>query len=490
MHRRTFCKNTLAATVAAVLPGCSVDSDNSSVGGTIAALTGDRAEINIETAAIAELSEAMQGRLMLAADDGYDAARMVWNGMFDKRPALIAQCQSTTDVVNAVSFANERKLLVSVKGGGHSLPGKSTCDGGMMIDLSHMHGTKVDVDRLMVRVDGGALLGHIDDATHPHNLATTTGIVSHTGAGGFTLGGGYGRTDRVMGLAVDNLLAATIVTAGGDVVRASDEENEDLFWAIRGGGGNFGIATEFVYRLHPFNPTVYGGTVSFNLDAELLRLYGELAAELPNEASIEPQIGTQEDGTRTVTIEVCYCGDHAIGEKVIAPLLTLAKPLSSNLGALEYREMQTGADGFLGHGRQYYLKSGLLTEITPDVADIIVDHMNRGQPVNSWMQHLGGMPSTVAPDAMAYSHRGAALNFGIMVISDDPASMDAGIAKARAFYKDIEPYTTGFYTNLNDDTEKKTWGNYGANYPRLVAAKDKYDPGNLFRLNANIKPSA
>jgi FAD/FMN-containing dehydrogenase len=489
MRRRTFCKNTLAASVAAALPGCGVDSEAPGVSTTIAALSGNRTDVDIEAAAVTALSESMRGRLMLPADKGYDAARTVWNGMFDKHPALIAQCQSTTDVVNAVSFASERNLLVAVKGGGHSLPGKSTCDGGMVIDLSQMHGTDIDVSARTVRVDGGALLGHIDDATHPHNLATTTGIVSHTGAGGFTLGGGYGRTDRLMGLAVDNLLAATVVSANGEVLRASDAENEDLYWAIRGGGGNFGVATEFVYRLHPFNPTIYGGTVQFRLDAELLRFYGELAAELPNEASIEPQIGVAEDGSRIVTIEVCYAGDHAVGEKVIAPLLTLAKPLAIDLGALEYREMQTGADDFFGRGRQYYLKSGLLTELTSEAAEIIVDHMNREQPVNSWFQHLGGVPSTVAPDAMAYSHRDAALNFGIMVISDDPATMDANIAKARAFYKDIEPHTKGFYTNLNDDTEKKTWGNYGENYPRLVEAKNKYDPTNLFRLNANIKPS-
>jgi len=475
MKRRTFCTSTLAAGIAAAIPGCSRETTPVDVGSTIDAITGDGQELSIATTAVQELGDALQGQLFLPDDSGYDSARMVWNGMIDKRPALIAQCHTTDDVVKAVSFASERNLLVSVKGGGHSLPGKSTCNGGIMIDLSRMHSTDVDVDNRTIRVDGGALLGHIDVAAQPHNLGTTTGIVSHTGVGGFTLGGGYGRTDRFMGLAVDNLLAANIVTASGEVLRASADENPDLFWAIRGGGGNFGVATEFEFRLHPFESTIYGGNAVFKLNAEFLRLYGELAATLPVEASVEPQIGIDADGNSTVNLQLCYCGDLAIGEKVMAPVLKIAKPLSADISAMDYSVFQTGADVSLGHGKQYYLKSGLLTGIAPELAE--------------GMQHLGGVPSSVAPDAMAYSHRSAALNLGIMVVSEDPAAMDDNIARARAFYKDAEPYMHGFYTNLNEDTDSKTWSNYGENYARLVAAKDKYDPGNLFRLNANIKPS-
>ncbi len=490
MHRRSFCKSTLAVGIAAALPGCSRKAAPIDVGSTINALTGDGHELSIATTAVQELNDALQGDVLLPDDGGYDAARKVWNGMFDKRPALVAQCHSNDDVVKAVSFAQERSLLVSVKGGGHSFPGKSTCNGGIMIDLSRMYSTDVDVDNLTIRVDGGALLGHIDTAAQPYNLGTTTGIVSHTGVGGFTLGGGYGRTDRFMGLAIDNLLAANIVTANGETLRASADENPDLFWAIRGGGGNFGVATEFEFRLHPFSSTIYGGDAVFKLDAQFLRLYGELAATLPVEASIEPQISTGADGSSVVNLQLCYCGDLAVGEKVMAPVLKIAKPLSADIGAMDYSVFQTGADAYLGHGKQYYLKSGLITEIVPELAEIIVDHMGREKPVGSWMQHLGGVPASVAPDAMAYSHRNALLNLGIMVVSEDPATMDESIANARAFYQDAAPYTNGFYTNLNEDTDRKTWGNYGENYPRLVAAKDKYDPGNLFRLNANIKPSA
>jgi len=279
------------------------------------------------------------------------------------------------------------------------------------------------------------------------------------------------------------------VTAGGEVLRASETENPDLHWAIRGGGGNFGVATEFVYKLHPFDPTIYGGNVLFDLSTDFLIGYGELAAELPDEASIEPNIFVDADGKRLVNIEVVYAGDHSVGETVIAPLLKLAKPRHVELGAMEYSVFQTGADAALGHGKQFYLKSGLVTELSSGLAEVIVDHMNRDNPVGSWFQHLGGMPSTIAPDATAYTHRSAALNLGIMIVSDDPSIMEPQIAKAREFYEDASPYMVGFYTNLNEESEKKTWGNYGENYPRLVAAKNKYDPGNLFRLNSNIKPS-
>ena len=287
MRRRTFCKSTLAAAVAASLPGCGSNSDSSA---TIAAISADGAELSLESAAIQELDESLGGRILLQGDSGYDAAKLVWNGMFDsKQPAMVAQCVSTQDVVNAVNFARERNLLLSVKCGGHSLPGKSTSDGGMMIDLSPMRSVAADAKRMTMRADGGCLLGDLDVAAMAENTITTTGIVSHTGVGGFTLGGGVGRTDRCTGLAVDNLLAATVVTANGDIVRASEEENSDLLWGLRGGGGNFGVVTEFVYRLHPFNPTVYGGTVFYKASREFLEYYAELHASMPDEANIEPQ---------------------------------------------------------------------------------------------------------------------------------------------------------------------------------------------------------
>jgi FAD/FMN-containing dehydrogenase len=489
MHRRTFCKSTVAAAVAATLPGCSSDDRQADISSLISAISADGAELSIESAAVSELAESLTGRLYLQADEGYAEAKQIWNGMFDeKMPAMVVQCASTDDVISAVNFARERDLLVSVKCGGHSLPGKSTSDGGMMIDLSKMHSVDVDADALTLRADGGSLLGHIDGAASAHNMMTTTGIVSHTGAGGFTLGGGFGRTDRKMGLAIDNLLAATVVTANGDVVRASEDENADLFWGLRGGGGNFGIATEFVYRLHPFNPIVYGGTLIYKFDKDFLDFYAELHATIPDEANIEPNFVPGEDGKTIAMVEVVWSGDHAAGEKALAPMLAHPGLVSGELEPFPYHDIQTGVDGLLGHGKQYYLKSSFLKELTPEAIEVIVEFASRGA-VGSWFQHLGGATSRVAANATAYSHRDAALNFGIMYFGEDPSQNDTKIAAVREYYKAMEPHMAGFYTNLNDDDEKKTWGNYGENYPRLVELKNKYDPANLFRLNANIKPS-
>jgi FAD/FMN-containing dehydrogenase len=487
MKRRTFCKTTLAAAVAATLPGCG--SGSKDVGSTIPAVTGAGEELSIESAAVTELGDSLSGRLLLQADEGYDAAKLVWNGMFDdKQPSMVVQCTSTDDIVNAVTFARERDLLVSVKCGGHSLPGKSTSDGGMMIDLSQMHSVDVDSDAMTMRADGGSLLGHLDTASMAHNMLTTTGTVSHTGVGGFTLGGGMGRTDRKMGLSIDNLLAATVVTASGEVVRASEDENADLFWGLRGGGGNFGVVTEFVFRLHPFNPMPYAGSLIYDVDKDFLEFYAELHETMPDEANIEPNLAPGEDGKMIAVVGVTWCGDHAAGEKALAPMLEFPGLKGGELGPRSYHDIQTSADGFLGHGRQYYLKSGMLNELTPEIIEIMVDFVNRGNTV-SFFQHLGGATSRVASDATAYAHRDVAFNFGMMYFGDDPAQNEAGIAAVREYYKAMEPHLAGFYTNLNDDTEQKIWGNYGPNYPRLVKLKNQYDPGNLFRLNANIKPS-
>ena len=487
MHRRTFCKSTLAVAVAATLPGCGPKS-NTDVGSLIPAVSSSGGELSIESAAVSELAGSLDGRVLLQADEGYAAAKKVWNGMFDsKQPAMVVQCASTDDVVNAINFARERNLLVSVKGGGHSFPGKSTSDGGMMIDLSNLYSVDVDPDAKSARVDGGALLGHVDSATLPHNLLTTTGTVSHTGVGGFTLGGGMGRTDRMMGLAIDNLLAATVVTAGGDVVRASEEENADLFWGLRGGGGNFGVVTEFVFRLHPFNPTVYGGDLVYAIDKDFLAFYSELLATAPDEANIEPFNVPGEDENMISVVGVTWGGDHAAGEKALAPMLAYPGLIAGELGPTSYQAIQTKWDGLAAHGAQEYLKSGFLNELTPEVIEIMVDFANRGT-TTSWFQHLGGATSRVAPDATAFAHRNVAVNFGIQYSSRDPAKNEAGIAAVREFYYALEPYMAGFYTNLHDDSEQKTWGNYGPNYPRLVELKNQYDPTNLFRLNANIKP--
>jgi FAD/FMN-containing dehydrogenase len=493
MRRRTFCKSTLATAVAAALPGCSSDIDDTAVdvGHLIPAISVDGNEISIEAASVEEFASGLDGRLLLQADEGYAAAKQVWNGMFDhKKPAMVVQCRSTDDVVDAVTFARERNLLLSIKGGGHSFPGKSTNDGGMMIDLSPMHAVDIDVTAHTARAGGGSLLGHLDTATSEHNMLTTTGIVSHTGAGGFTLGGGLGRTDRKMGLAIDNLLAATVVTASGDVVRASEDENADLLWGLRGGGGNFGVVTEFVYRLHPFNPIVYGGDLFYDVSREFFEFYADLAETLPDEANVEPLTVPGEDGKPELMVEVVWCGDHGAGEKVLAPLLQAPGFRRGSLAPFPYRDIQTRLDGATAHGVQAYLKSCFLRELTPETIDIMVEFGHRGGLAGYWFQHMGGASARIAPDATAYANRKVAFNFGMMYLGGDPEQNDAGRTAVREIYKEMEPHSLGFYTNLHDDTEQKTWGNYGPNYPRLVELKNKFDPTNLFRLNANIRPTA
>lgn len=492
MHRRTFCKTTLAAAVAATIPGCGRDSTTATtdVGSRIPAVSLAGEEISLETQAVRELADSLSGRLYLQGDEGYDAAKSVWNGMFDdKKPSMVVQCAGTDDVVNAVNFARDRNLLVSIKCGGHSFPGKSTSDGGMMIDLSKMHAVDVDVEGMTARTEGGAMLGHLDTATLEHNLLTTTGTVSHTGVGGFTLGGGMGRTDRKMGLAIDNLLAATVVTASGDVVRASEDENADLLWGLRGGGGNFGVVTEFVYRLHPFNPTYFGGDLVYDVDKAFFEHYVDLLDMAPEELNLEPLFVPGEDGKMIAVVDVTWIGDHAAGEKVLAPMLQFPGLKAGTLEPRPYYENQTKWDSLMGHGAQNYLKSGFLNELTPEMIEIMVDFVNRGTTV-SWFQHLGGATARVAPDATAFAHRNVALNFGIGYASNDPAQNEAGIAAVREFYYALEPQMAGFYTNLHqEEAENKQHGNYGPNYPRLVELKNQYDPTNLFRLNANVKPT-
>lgn len=490
MHRRTFCKSAIAAAVTSGLSACGARQQAANPGSTISAMSMTGDELAIETAAVEEFRGSLAGNLFLQGDDGYDSARQVWNGMFDhKRPALVAHCVSADDVVAAVNFSRERNLLLSVKCGGHSFPGKSTSDGGLMIDLSGIREVAVDPDSRTLRAGGGSLLGHLDDAATAHNMMTTTGIVSHTGAGGFSLGGGLGRTDRKMGLAIDNLLAATVVTASGDVVHASADENPDLLWGLQGGGGNFGIVTEFVYRLHPFNPQVYGGDLVYDMDADFLTFFAEFNEHLPEDANIEPAASTGPDGKPCIAVEVVWCGDHAVGETALAPLLSAPGFQHGELKPFPYRDIQTRLDGVLGHGLRSYLKSCFVRELTPAVIDILVEYGQRGGVAGWWFQHMGGASARVAPGATAYANRAVSFNIGMMYAGADPAQDETGIAAVRELYAEMEPYSAGFYTNLHDDTREKTWGNFGENYPRLVELKNKYDPTNLFRLNANIRPS-
>lgn len=492
MHRRNFCKNSLAAGIALAIPACGKESREASPadGQSIDAVTGDGNEITIERAAVDEFSEILEGTLYLSSSAGYDDARRIWNGMIDHRPALIAQCTSEQDVRNAVTFAAERDLLVSVRGGGHSYSGKSVCNDGLMIDLSRMQSVTIDPANRTARVQGGALLAHLDAAALAKGMLTTTGIISHTGVGGFTLGGGMGRVDRLFGLAVDNIVEATLVTPDGRSTIASEEENADLFWAIRGGGGNFGVASDFVYRLHPFEPTVYGGTFYFSFDnaRRVLELYAESLDRLPREANIEPGFEFDE-GERRVYVSVCVPGKLDAAEAICAPFAKIAKPLGGAFGPRSYLQMQTQADNYYAHGRLNYLKSGLLPELSPSLITAMVESYEGEWLPDVWFQHLGGATSEIATDATAYFRRNAVANLGISATWDDPEQSENRIAKIRSFYNNVAPHMEGYYANLNDQAAPQDHSNFGSNYARLVDIKTRYDPANLFRLNDNIKPN-
>ncbi len=485
MKRRQFCKATLAAGVTASLPSFASDLEDD-----LPAVTVDGDDIVIEKAAALELRDSLHGYLLVPTSDGYEAARKVWNGMIDRRPAMIARCTSEADVARAVTFAAERNLLLSVKGGGHSYPGKCIAENGLMIDLSGMSRVRVDPISMKATAQGGALLGQLDGAALQHDLITTTGVVSHTGVGGFTTGGGMGRTDRVHGYAVDNVLGARMVTPDGKIVSVGPNENSDLYWGIRGGGGNFGVVTEFAYKLHPFAKEIYGGGIEYPWSEakNVLTYWAEINDTLPDGASFEPYLYPDDEGGRGLYVQLYFTGPPAEGEKVFTKLAKFGKPIAVNLGMQSYTEVQTMFDESTAHGKLNYIKSGLLPELTPAAIDAIVDSLSEYVLPSCWFQHLGGASARVDPEATAYPHRRMFGNFGIDRVWTNPDMSERYISECRAIYAAIEPHTQGFYSNLHDDTESKTMRNFGVNYDRLVELKTQYDPANLFRLNANVKP--
>ncbi len=489
MHRREFVRGAVAVGFTVVVPGLSGCGRNG--GGTrIPAISLSGGEIELERAAIDELAGSMTGELLLADHPQYDTARKIWNGMHDKRPALIAVCADSRDVSQAVTFARERELLVAVKGGGHSWPGKSTCDGGLMIDLSSMNGVAVDAQARRARAGGGALLNTLDTNALEQGLVTTCGVVSHTGVGGFTLGGGFGRLNRKFGLAIDNLRSAEIVTADGEVRRVSEEQEPDLFWAIRGGGGNFGIVTEFEYELHPFERVCLSGMIVWPLEQarEVLDFYGDWYLGLSDELYAGPAIMTTPDGG-IIAMEVVYAGDPAAGEREIAPLRRIGTPLQDGVGMNDYMIMQTQEDGTFHHGIRSYAKNGMVREVTPDLVEAMIESYVPDPRLAMFTHTAGGAAKRVGELDTAFPHRNAETMIIIGGGWEDPAQDDEAIAIARDWYSKLDPFTGGYYTNIEFESDE-TSGSYGPAYPRLRTIKAQYDPTNLFRLNTNIEPAA
>ena len=493
MDRRKFCRTAVAASVAASYPLISACSRKeppvaTTANTSIRGVSLDGAEIELERAAIKELGESMTGPVMLSGHPDYDGARSIWNGMHDKRPAMIARCMSNDDVANAVSFARERNLLVAVRGGGHSWPGKSICDDGLMIDLSQLTSVTVDTDKRCAHVGGGALLGHLDQASLPHGLVTTAGVVSHTGVGGFTLGGGFGRLNRKYGLAIDNLLSADIVSADGQVRTASADENPDLFWALRGGGGNFGVVTKFVFQLHPFDRNILSGSIVWPIEQarDVLEFYAEWSAGLSDALYAGPTIATTPDGVRVIMIDVVYNGDPAAGEKELEPMRKIGTPMADGVMLQDYTVMQTNLDAAFGHGVRSYAKNGMVKEWSQGLVDSIID---ADDPRIFVANHVAGAAvKRVGESDTAFPHRNAEIMLVVVSGWGDAAQDDEYIAASRAVYSAIEPHVGGYYDNIDFDGSGSI-GNYGPAYERLSAIKGQYDPGNLFRLNSNIDPA-
>ncbi|MGH8243806.1 MAG: FAD-binding oxidoreductase [Steroidobacteraceae bacterium] len=493
MDRRQFCRASVATGVAAALSGLGACREPSGVPTTadtnIAAVSLDGAAIELDKAAVNELADSLSGSLLLSGHPEYDSARRIWNGMHDKRPALIARCADARDISHAVTFARERRLLTAVRGGGHSWPGKSVCDGGIMIDLSRMNRVTVDPARRRAHAGGGALLFALDTAAREHGLITTAGVVSHTGIGGFTLGGGFGRLNRKFGLAIDNLASAELVTADGAIRRVSDVEEPDLFWAIRGGGGNFGVVSQFEYRLHPFPLKVYSGNIVWPVAQarEVLDFYGEWHAKLPDDLYVGPNMVTLPDRTGVLVMEVVYAGDPARGERELAPLLRVGKPLENGVALNDYMMMQTQEDANFAHGIRSYARNGMAGRVTPELIDAMIESFVPDPRIAMFTHTSGGAVKRVGVLDTAFPHRNAEMMIIVGGGWKDPEQDGEAIAIARDWFGKLEPFTGGYYVNIEFDAASVS-GNYGPAYERLAAIKARHDPINLFRLNSNIQP--
>jgi FAD/FMN-containing dehydrogenase len=451
------------------------------------------------------LRAVFSGDLILPGDPGYDAARAVFNAMIDRRPALIARCASTADVAAAVGFAREHGLEVAVRCGGHSVAGLGVCDGGIVIDLGGLRTIEVDPAARRARAGGGVLWGDLDRATQEHGLHTPGGRVTTTGIGGFTTGGGYGWTSSKHGLACDNLVSAEMVLADGGVVTASADENPDLFWAIRGGGGNFGVVTEFEFRLHELGPTVIAGLALWPLEraAEVVRGWRDYVDGAPDEISSacvivtappEPFVPDHLRGRQALGIAVIYVGDPEEGAAAIRPLKDL-RPDLDGVGPMPYTAFQAALDPSAPPGLRSYWRGEYMSRFPDEAIDVFLDHGPRlaaaGMPFSQAVVFRIGQGVTAVPeDATAFSHRDARYLFHPISVWSDPADDARLVAAARAFADAMRPFTTGAaYLNFTPEADRVRDAFGSAKHGRLVALKDRYDPGNLFRLNQNIRPS-
>ncbi len=453
--------------------------------------------IVIEGTTVETFKTSLRGELLRPGDTDYDEARKVWNGMIDKRPGLIARCTGVADVISAVDFARTHQLLVSVRGGGHNIPGNAVCDGGLMIDLACMRSVRVDPVRRTARAEGGVTWGEFDHETQAFGLATTGGSVSDTGIAGLSLGGGLGWLAGKCGLSCDNLLSADVVTAGGKVLVASANEHADLFWGLRGGGGNFGIVTSFEYQLHPVGPILAGMVLHpFAKAKEALAYYRDFAKAIPDEVNTMGGLLTSPDGDLMAVIAVCYNGSLDAGERVLRPLREFGPPVADQIRPMAYREVQTQLDAAAVRGRRYYIKSSFMRSISDDAIDALIDRFANVPSPHTlvFFQQLGNAANRVGVQDTAFSHRDALCEWGCLSSWVDPAEDGRNIGWTRALAEAMQPFSSGgaYITQLGVEAEEgadRIKDAYGPNYERLAALKNKYDPTNLFRHNQNIRPA-
>jgi FAD/FMN-containing dehydrogenase len=458
----------------------------------------------LQTRTIEELKGGFQGEILLPGDGAYDSARKIWNAMIDKRPAVIARCATTADVVRAVHVARDTGLVLAVRGGGHNIAGNALCDDGLVLDLSPMRAARVDPAGRRVTIEGGATLADLDAATQAHGLATPVGINSTTGVAGLTLGGGFGWLSRKYGMTVDNLESAEVVTAAGEVVRASTTEHPDLFWALRGGGGNFGVVTRFEFRLHPVGPDVLSGLIVYPLaEAKaVLQRYRAFVAQAPDDLAVWtvlrlapplPFLPTEVHGQGILALALLYAGDPTQGEPLIAPLRTFGTPLGAHIGVQPYVAWQQTFDPLLTAGARNYWKSHNFSTLPDGLFDAVVAYVGRlpSPQCEIFFGALGGATTRPAPDSAAYPHRDAQFVMNFHGRWETPADDTRCIGWARDFFTATAPFASGgAYVNfLTADEGDRVRAAYGPNYDRLAQVKRKYDPDNLFRMNQNIAPA-
>lgn len=435
------------------------------------------------------------GRIIVYGDDDYEASCALWNGMIKRRPALIAQCESTDDVVKTVRFAREQGFPLSVRGGGHSAAGKAVIDDGLVIDLSRMRDVQVDPDARIAQAQGGATWADFDAATHEHELATTGGLISSTGVGGLTLGGGFGWLMRSCGMSCDNLVSAEVVTASGDIIEVSESSNPDLLWGLRGGGGNFGVVTRLDFQLHPVS-TVLGGMIVHPIERarEALRIYREFNQTSPNSLTVYAGMMSDPDGNRIIAFICCYNGDPDEGRKILSPLIEWGPPLEVDLNPMPYPAMQSMLDEGFPPGIPVYWRGDFIQMLTDDVVETLVSKFDEvTSPLSALVvEQFGGASRDVSPAESAFPHRDADYNLAIISRWDDESDPDNHVNWARSVHEAIRPYSSGVYVNYVgfEEGEDRIRDAYGPEtYDRLASLKAKYDPENVFWSNQNIKPS-